>query len=144
MGLFAVTARVDLSESAMLGFTAPGGSVWNHVTILAAEAAVIAAEIAPKRTRLMANSISPGRAVSRGYAASARIWCRVPYATYVNLGTTGPIFPSQGQFLILPPRPPSYPAYGAVRWVSGQAANPFMMRALTSAVESRRVAGLIG
>jgi hypothetical protein len=91
---------------------------------------------APKRTTELAGSIHAAGALKTGRFALRRIIAAdAGHSKYVHEGTTGPIFPKFGRFLLVPANPGDLPLrQGGINLVErdhvrGQSANPFMTRA---------------
>jgi hypothetical protein len=91
---------------------------------------------APKRTTELAASIHAAGALKVGRFALRRIIAAdAGHAEFVHEGTSGPIFPKHGRFLLVPANPGDLPMrQGGTNLVEresvrGQTANPFMTRA---------------
>lgn len=127
------SVRVVVYDSRIQAMSAPGGDVYRYAQGKARTTAATAKAFAPKRTGRLAASIrTDTRTVRQG--AVGRVRANAPYAIYVHEGTTGPITSPTGRLWV----PVARGAWRR-RWmdsVSGQAANPFLSRALSVAMHT--------
>jgi len=150
----AVTKRIVINESQIKKFTQRGGDVNGAVRRLSEATEAEAVRLTPHkpgrvRTGRMAASIRAGHNWSNGRESRYTIRVGVEYATYVLLGTTGPIYPKHrarhyttkgkrpGTFSGRQPRLPVGKSQGGgpESWtfmtsVKGQEGNNFLMRAV--------------
>lgn len=110
---------------------ATGREVWRYMALMGTEHLNAAIAFAPARSGTLKASHYPVPIMTpegrRGWRYTIRN--DAPYATYVHEGTTGPIM-AYGDYLSVPIfRGSAFPRFKA-RYVAGQTANPWMMRAL--------------
>ena len=126
-----MAARFTVDDNGIDQLFAVGRDVWRYMAAMGTEHLNASIMFAPSRSGRLRASHYPVPIMTpegrRGWRYTIRN--DAPYATYVHEGTTGPILPS-GAFLSVPIyRGSMYPRFRA-KSVSGQMANPWMMRAL--------------
>lgn len=126
---------VHVYEPVLEGEFAAPGQVGRWATRVQREMAAEAKLEAPKRSFELANSIRAAGALKVGRFALRRIIAAdAGHAGFVHEGTTGPIFPKHGRFLLVPTNPGDLPlrlgGHNITErdFVRGQTANPFLTR----------------
>lgn len=107
-----------------------GGPVWNLVERTSQRVGMFAKNAAPSRSGALKRSMFVEMS-SRPGRVEAEVSFNAFYALYPELGTTGPILPKTGRFLIFPESRRGYPdrrwAFTSVR---GQAGQNFLWKGL--------------
>ena len=138
--------RVVIHDSRIAELSLPGGDVYRFTSKLA------------KQTQAMARGICPVGGPTAGYPPGylyGKHYRRViglpkgcvgyvgnsaPHALWVHEGTTGPIYPTRGQWL----RVPSLRRTGRLRYtyrrsVAGQSAQPWLENAMVAVISANRL-----
>ena len=132
---------VVVYDSKITAFNAPGGMVYRYVDNKTDAGVRFAKLFAPKRSGRLAGGVRKDVRQTSKDRVVGRVRSTARHSAWVHEGTYGPIYPKNGRYLSVP-RTAAHPwnarGHGRILkpFVRGQAANPFLERALRAAMAS--------